>query len=193
MKIDGAIRGTACALVAALLCSPARPALIDDPAAGARSGFEWVDAGGLHGIVDLGPGDGVSGEAGSTGWTLQLETAGFLGLELTVYNRPPTTFELLVDGDPVAWTTAVIRPEVISPEAGELIHHFDATLEGHRLDAGTHVLTLAPSLSNSDGSTGMVAFAPVRAIPEPSRAALLAIGAALLLARLRAFSRRDRR
>lgn len=164
-------------------------AVLDDPAAGARSGFFWDEPGRLAGIVDLGPDDGVSGEQGSDGWFMTLSSPSFIGLSMTVYNRPPTVFDLQIDGSIVAWSSAQIIPEVISEVDGvpiEIIHHFAAALDGYVLPAGEHFVTLLPSQFNSDGSTGLVSFAPAFAIPEPATNALLAAGLLLvLLARLR--------
>lgn len=180
-----ASRVSAVAACALAVVPGARAAVIDDPAAGGSSGFGWEEAGSITRIEDLGAGDGVSGEAGTTAWSITLLAAGFLDVTVgNVYNRPPTTFDLLVDGLVVPWTTSLVTPEVVSrDEQGnpiEYIHYFDGSLVDLRLEAGTHLFTLAPSLSNTDGNTGTITFGGVSAVPAPATLVLLltALGAA---------------
>ena len=159
-----------------LSVSAAEAAVIDDPAAGGTNAFAWEEPGHLSGVFDLGIADGISGEQGSTGWSLFLAQPALLGATVAVYNRPPTEFDLLIDGLVVPWTHATITPEVISEVPMEVIHHFDGSLQGFVLDAGSHFVTLSPSAFNTDGSTGVITFAPLRPVPEPAVFSSIVLG-----------------
>ena len=164
---------------AVLGLSAAEAAVIDDPAAGGTNAFAWQEPGQLSGVFDLGIADGISGEDGSTGWSLFLAQAASLTATVAVYNRPPTEFHLIIDGRVVPWTQATITPEVISEENGvplEVIHHFDGSLQGFGLDAGSHFVTLNPTAFNTDGSTGVITFAPLRPLPEPAAVSGIVLG-----------------
>lgn len=171
-----------------LAAAPAQAtAVIENPAAGGHSVFVWEAAGALSGIFDAGPDDGVSSETGSTDWQLALAAPGLLGIVISgVYNRPPTVLDLLIDGIGVPWTTSSVRAEVISEDDQgvplEIIHHFDARLDGLLLAAGEHRLTLLPSADNTDGTAGFITFAAIVPVPAPPALALLAAGFGLVVA-----------
>jgi len=161
--------------------SSAHAAVIENPGAGGTNGFSWEEAGQLSGVFDLGTTDGISGEEGSTGWSLFISQPALLGARVAAYNRPPTEFDLVIDGSVVPWTDATITPEVISEVNGiplEVIHHFDGRLRNHVLDSGSHFVTLSPSAFNTDGSTGVITFSPLTPVPEPSTLGCIVLGLA---------------
>lgn len=172
------------ALLLAACVGPLQAAVIDDPASGGESFFAWEDIGGLTGVFDVGPDDGVSDEpGGGAGWFLSLPSLHRIGITVATYNRPPTTFTLLIDGSAVPWTHAQITPEVISEDNGiplEVIHHFNGTLSGGILGAGLHLITLSASAPNTDGNAGHIRFLPAIAIAEPPLLACTALAAAAM-------------
>lgn len=177
------------ALLLAACIGPLQAAVIDDPASGGESFFAWEDIGGLTGVFDVGPDDGVSDEpGGGAGWFLSLPSPHRIGITVVTYNRPPTMFMLLIDGSAVPWTHAQITPEVISEDNGiplEVIHHFNGMLSGGILGAGLHFITLSASAPNTDGNAGHIRFLPAIAIAEPPLPACIALAAAALAAGLR--------
>ncbi|TCO75577.1 hypothetical protein EV699_1431, partial [Plasticicumulans lactativorans] len=178
----------ATALLLAAYVGPLQAAVIDDPASGGESFFAWEDAGSLTGVFDVGPDDGISDEPGAAGWFLSLPSPHRIGIAVATYNRPPTTFTLLIDGNSVPWTHAQITPEVISEDNGiplEVIHHFNGTLSGGILGAGLHFITFTASAPNTDGNAGHIRFLPAIAIAEPPLPACIALAAAALVAGLR--------
>lgn len=157
----------------------AQAAVIDNPAAGGTNAFAWEEPGQLSGVFDLGITDGISSEEGSSGWLLSVSEPALFGASVAAYNRPPTEFGLIIDGRVVPWTDATITREVISEENGiplEVIHHFDGRLREYVLDAGSHFVTLSPSAFNTDGSTGIIEFSPLRSVPEPSAVSCIVVG-----------------
>lgn len=73
------------ALLLAACIGPLQAAVIDDPASGGESFFAWEDIGGLTGVFDVGPDDGVSDEpGGGAGWFLSLPSLHRIGI--TAYN-----------------------------------------------------------------------------------------------------------
>lgn len=164
-------------MILAIVAASASAAVIDEPVQGGRSLFYWQELGDAITIANLGPDDGVSAEEGSTQWDFVLESPSFFGVSLQSYNRPPISFQLVVDNVEVAWATAEQYQVEVSPQ--EIFHHFDASLTGLLLPQGHHIVTIAPSFRNVDGAAS-VQFLPMTPVPEPATLLLFLYGLLML-------------
>lgn len=170
------------------VCTASGAAVINDPTRGARSAFLWQSVGDPIAVVDFGPDDGVSAESGTSDWSFELAVPSTFGLTLLSYNRPSISFDLLVDGVEVTWTTAEAYTRDVSPN--EVFHHFDATLSGFVLTEGLHVVTFRPSAPHVDGAA-QLEFLPAMPVHEPAAALMLSAGLLWLL-RTKAWARPGR-